>query len=211
MNDQTPIERDPAIELQRNIELLKSHGQAIERLKDLEAQLRQLDVEERDAAEKYAMGYRNDPPVPRDQERSELATLLAGARVAARSATLAMPALEAHQAEIRSRIAAANSVQTTSVVEQLCAEDASDATTIEELVDHVSDLLHRQKAVRLFLSEQGRGLIGRGDVQHGTQLLQMVERLGSVRVPTFQLNAQQVARAKAEITAKFHRRKAGGP
>jgi hypothetical protein len=80
MNDIATIERDPAIELQRNIELLKSHGQAIERLRALEAELSQLDIDEQNEIARYTGGYTDAAPTPRDDERQRLATLLAEAR-----------------------------------------------------------------------------------------------------------------------------------
>jgi hypothetical protein len=55
MNDMT-MERNPTTELERNIALLKSHGQAIERLKFLEAELAQLEADERNEFERYASG-----------------------------------------------------------------------------------------------------------------------------------------------------------
>jgi hypothetical protein len=205
MNDHV----DPTVALQRNIELLKQHGQAVERVKDLESQLAQIDAVERNEAEKYAMGYRNDPPVPLDEQRAELVRLLAGARPAARTAELAVPALMACQAEIRQRIEAQKSVQSTSIVEQMCADDQHDSDTIAELTEHILDLLHRRKVVRQFLGEQGRQLVQRGDTAHGTEILRRVEGLDPLRVPVFDLDQRKVQQATAEIAARFARRGKG--
>jgi hypothetical protein len=197
-------------ELSRNVALLRSHGQAIDRLKFLEGELAALNAAEQHEAEKYAMGFQNDAPIPRDEARAELAKQLAGARVAARSAELSIPALTAVQNEIRQRLEASKTIQTKSLVEKMLDEDLADSEQVDALADGIRDLLHRRKAVRLFLSEQGRALVARGDHANGVQVLQMVERSGPVSVPVFDLDQRKVAKAAADHAASFARRKAGG-
>jgi hypothetical protein len=72
---------------------------------------------------------------------------------------LCLGPLEASQREILTRVAAANAVRSTAIVEQLSADDAADAITITELVDHARDLLARRYGLRSFLSEVGRSLL----------------------------------------------------
>jgi hypothetical protein len=81
MNDQTPLTLEQ--ELSRNIELSRHHAQAVEDLRALENQLAALDAAEQHAAEAYAMGFKDDPPVLNDPQRAELLRLLQGARVLA--------------------------------------------------------------------------------------------------------------------------------
>jgi hypothetical protein len=213
MNDSATIIERVTLSLEdqlaRNMSLLLQHGQALEALKGIEQRLRDLDLAEANEAAAYAQGFKNDAPIPRDQERDELARLLAGARAAARSAELSIPPLEAAQREIRARIEAQKSVQSQSLVEQMLDTDENDRVTIDDLAAHILELLHRRKGLRVFLAEQGRALISKGDVQHGTEILRQVERSGAISVPTFELDAAKVQQAIAEIASRFTRRGAG--
>jgi hypothetical protein len=84
--DQTPIQTELEIDLARNILQIMVQNEAIERLKSLEAELTQIDLDEQNAGQKYAEGFSNTPPRSRDDERAQLATLLGQARPAARTA-----------------------------------------------------------------------------------------------------------------------------
>ena len=86
MNAHNTAPIGPEAELDRNIRLIQAHGEALERVRSLEEQLRQVDLDERLEIERYAQGFSNDAPISRDEDRQRLATLLAGARPAARTA-----------------------------------------------------------------------------------------------------------------------------
>jgi hypothetical protein len=198
---------DPTIALQRNISLLREHGLALTRLKDLEQQLTALDLAEAHEAQKYAEGYSNTAPAPRDRERSELTTLIAEARPAARAAELSIEPLMAAQHQIRARIAASEADQTKSQVDKLFDADLEDGERIDDLADGIRDILHRRKALRVFLGEYGRDLIRRGDVPHGVELLQQVEKSGAISVPLFEFDASKVVSAISEVATRFQKLK----
>jgi hypothetical protein len=67
MNAHNPAPSTIEDELARNVELLRNHGLAIDRLKSLESELAALEADER-----HGLGYSNALPPSRDADRQRL-------------------------------------------------------------------------------------------------------------------------------------------
>jgi hypothetical protein len=73
------------------------------------------------------------------------------------------------QNEIRGRLNQAKTLDTQSRVQALFDEDLADSETIDEFANAIRELMIKRAGLRAFLADQGRVLIGKGDIQHGTR------------------------------------------